>query len=248
MAHLRLSLLGSPEVRCGGQTLTFPTRKALALLIYLAVEGGTHSREKLTALLWPESDAPRGRGSLRTALAFLRRAFDDAPTATGQPHLLIEPDTLGFNFNSDFELDLHLVTAALKTQAAGSLQAAADLYRGSFLEGFSLPDASAFDEWATFQREHWRHQINTVFERLSQWQSQRRDFEEGIVTAVRWVAHDPLNEAAHRRLMQLHFLAGNKTAALQAYQVCRTILAQELATEPSPKTEALFERMKAEGG
>lgn len=244
MAHLRLSLLGPPEVWCGGQALTFPTRKTLALLVYLTVEGGSHPREKLTALLWPESDAARGRGSLRTALAFLRRAFEAAPTTANQSHLLIEPDTLAFDFNSDFELDLHRVTAALNAQAGRSLQAAADLYRGDFLEGFSLPDVPVFDDWVTFQREHWHQQMSTVFDRLSEQQSAGRDFAGGITTAVRWLAHDPLNEAAHRRLMQLHFLASNKAAALQAYRACRTILAEELGTEPSPETEALHERIR----
>ena len=239
MAHLRLSLLGSPEVWCGGQALTFSTRKALALLVYLVVEGGTHSREKLTALLWPESDAARGRGSLRTALAFLRRAFDIAPPTARESYLIIEPDSLGFDFTSDFELDLRLVTALIKAQTAISLQAAVDVYRGDFLESFSLPDAPAFDEWVTFQREQWRHRMNTIFDRLSQQQSAGRDFAGGITTAVRWVAHDPLNEAAHRRLMQLHGLTRNRTAALQAYQACRTLLAEELAVEPSPETEAL---------
>ncbi|HEX9926247.1 MAG TPA: AAA family ATPase, partial [Anaerolineae bacterium] len=245
MAHLRLSLLGSPEVWCGGQALTFPTRKVLALLVYLVVERGTHSREKLTGLLWPESDAARGRGSLRTTLAFLRRAFDSAPPTAREAYLIIEPDTLGFDFNSDFELDLRLVTAALKTEAAIPLQAAADGYRGDFLEGFSLLDATGFDDWVTFQREHWHHRMNTVFDRLSQQQSAGRNFAGGITTAVRWVAHDPLNEAAHRRLIQLHGLAGNKTAALQAYLACRTILAKELAAEPSLKTESLIEHIHA---
>lgn len=247
MAALRLLLLGTPEVWCGGQALTFPTRKALALLVYLVVEGGSHSREKLTALLWPESDAARGRGSLRTAVAFLRRAFDVILTTANQSHLLIEPDTLSFDFTSDFELDLRLVTAAIKAQSGRPLQAAADVYRGDFLAGFSLPDAPAFDEWVTFQREQWHHQMNTIFERLSQQQSAGRDFAGGIATAIRWVAHDPLHEAAHRRLMQLHVLAGNKPAALQAYQTCRTLLAEELAAEPSPETEALAAHIRAGG-
>lgn len=50
MGRLDLSLLGTPEVRHAGQPLAFPTRKVLALLIYLVVEGGLPSREKLTTL------------------------------------------------------------------------------------------------------------------------------------------------------------------------------------------------------
>ncbi|MCZ7568765.1 MAG: AAA family ATPase [Ardenticatenaceae bacterium] len=251
MAHLRLSFLGSPEVWYGQQALTFATRKVLALLIYLTVEEGRHPREKLATLFWPESDPLHGRGALRTTLAHLRRTLDKAVPPGSQAYLVVEADALGFHPTSDFELDLRTVGAALGAEQSGLLQEAIHLYRGDFLEGFALPDAPTFDEWVTFQREHWHHQMNVVFDRLSRWQSAGRHFEEGIVTAVRWVAHDPLNEAAHRRLMQLHMLAGNRTAALQAYRACRTILAKELAAEPSPETETLHERIrstKGEGG
>jgi DNA-binding SARP family transcriptional activator len=244
MAHLRLSFLGSPEVWYGRQGLTFATRKVLALFIYLTVEEGLHPREKLAALFWPESDSVHGRGALRTTLGHLRRTLDQAVPPGSQAYLVVEADVLGFNPTSDFELDLRTVGAALGAEQSGLLQEAIHLYRGDFLEGFALPDAPTFDNWVTFQREHWHHQMNVVFDRLSRWQSAGRHFAEGIATAARWVAHDPLNEAAHRRLMQLHLLARNKTAALQAYQACRTILAEELAAEPSPETEALAERIR----
>jgi DNA-binding SARP family transcriptional activator len=78
MGQLSVKLLGTPDVRRDGQPLAFPTRKALALLIYLVVEGGAHSREKITALFWPESDSERGRGTLRRTLAYLREVIGRA--------------------------------------------------------------------------------------------------------------------------------------------------------------------------
>jgi DNA-binding SARP family transcriptional activator len=74
MGLLQLKLLGAPEVRHAGQVVQFATRKALALLIYLAVEGDKQPREKLTALFWLESDGERSCAALRRTLAFLRRA------------------------------------------------------------------------------------------------------------------------------------------------------------------------------
>jgi DNA-binding SARP family transcriptional activator len=76
MNRLKLSLFGPPEIYYDSQPLTFRTRKALALLIYLATEGGQQPREKLTALFWPESDAGRGRTMLRTSLVHLRAVMD----------------------------------------------------------------------------------------------------------------------------------------------------------------------------
>ena len=57
--------------------VTFPTRKALALLSYLVVEGGVQPRERITALFWPESRADLGRAALRKTLAYLRQALGE---------------------------------------------------------------------------------------------------------------------------------------------------------------------------
>ncbi len=72
---LHFALLGPPQVYHGGQALTFPSRKALALLLYLAVEEGKHSRKKLSELFWPDSDAAHARSALRTTVLELRDAL-----------------------------------------------------------------------------------------------------------------------------------------------------------------------------
>src|SRR5262245_11310078 len=147
MGRLHLSCLGSPEVWTDEQALTFATRKALALFIYLAVEKGLHPREKLQTLFWPDSEPGRGRGALRTTLAYQRRALAPTGHAEAEEYLLIEPDSLGFNFAADFELDLQLVEESDQLRSISKLEKLVGLYRGDFLEGFSLPDAPDFDEW-----------------------------------------------------------------------------------------------------
>src|SRR5881398_53490 len=78
---LRVAALGSPEVIHDGSRLTFSLRKAQALLLYLAVEKGLHPRSKLTALLWPDSEAPTARSALRNALTLLCSLLDASPVA-----------------------------------------------------------------------------------------------------------------------------------------------------------------------
>jgi DNA-binding SARP family transcriptional activator len=117
MGQLNLSLLGTPEVRHAGQVLTFRTRKALALLIYLVVKGGKHSREKLTALFWPESDEEHSRATLRSTLVYVRTTLGEMSNPA-MPHLLIEHDAIGFNFASDFDLDLNTLQAACTRNVA----------------------------------------------------------------------------------------------------------------------------------
>lgn len=253
MARLFLSLLGSPSVHHDGHPVSFQTRKTAALLVYLAVEGGLHRREKLAALLWPESDEERARGTLRSTLNFLRVALDHT-SSDGVPHLLVERDQLGCE--TGVELDLEELEAAWQLARAPSslppaqliarLQSALGCYRGDFLDGFSLPDAPAFESWAALQRETLRRRLDLIFDRLSQEQSEGGAPHDAIETALRWAAFDPLNETAHRRLMRLHVAAGDRTGALRAYEVCRQVLDDELNTEPMPETEALAARIRSE--
>src|SRR5437764_12753429 len=258
MGRLILRLLGTPEVSHAEQPLTFHTRKVLALLAYLAVEQGIHSRDKITALLWPESDEERGKASLRRALAYLRESLDEPSHNVPPPstHVLIEHYTLSFNTVSDFEGDTQTLQTAFtlaRRRSSGDprthlahLQLGASCYRGNFLDGLSLPDAPDFEDWLLLQRESWRRQANTVFDRLSQWQTEAGELENALETTTRWVEHDLLNEMAHTRLMQLHSALGDRSAALQAFERWRTVLERELSAEPSSEAMMLAERIRSQ--
>lgn len=270
-AELSLAFLGAPTVRRAGRDVAFRTRKALALLVYLSVEGGVHTRDELVALFWPESDQGKGRASLRTTLSYLRRALRGPATDDDQAKdggfLAIDRDTLRFNPEAGVHADwltLQNAWAAARapvrlpgqTQAdpeedrlapqmlLAQLQQAASLYRGDFLTGFSLGNAPAFDDWASIQREQCHRQIALIFDRLSQLQFEGGELRDAIETASRWVALDSLNEVAYRRLMQLHLAAVDRSAALRAYEACQSVLARELNADPSPETEALADRIR----
>ena len=262
MGRLMLRLLGTPEVSHAEHPLTLQTRKVLALLAYLAVEQGVHSRDKITALLWPESDEERGKASLRRALAYLRQSLEESSHERSghvplpSPHLLVEHQTLSFNRASDFALDTQTLQTAFtlaRRRSSGdppmhlaTLQMAASCYRGNFLDGISLPDAPDFEDWLLLERESWRRQANTVFEHLSGWQRDAGELENALETTTRWVEHDLLNEMAHARLMQLHSALGDRVAALQAFERCRVILERELSAQPSSEITALAERMRSQ--
>src|SRR5256884_3929548 len=262
MGRLILRLFGTPEVSHAEKPLTFQTRKVLALLGYLTVEQGVHSRDKITALLWPESDEERGKASLRRALAYLRESLDEPShersrhVSLPSTHVLIEHYTLSFNTASDFEGDTQTLQTAFtlaRRRSSGDprthlahLQMGASCYRGNFLDGLSLPDAPDFEDWLLLQRESWRRQANTVFDRLSEWQTEAGELENALETTTRWVEHDLLNEMAHTRLMQLHSALGDRAAALRAFERCRSILERELSVEPSSEIMVLAERIRSQ--
>src|SRR2546430_14651300 len=148
MGRLILRLLGTPEVSHAEQPLTFQTRKVLALLAYLAVEQGVHSRDKITALLWPESDEERGKASLRRALAYLRQSLHETSHERSgnvplqPPHVLIKHHTLSFNLASDFEIDTQSLQAAFtlaRRRSSGDLDTSCPPAHGSFLLSRKLP-------------------------------------------------------------------------------------------------------------
>ena len=262
MGDLCFTFLGPPEVHHDQQALQFSTRKELALLLYLAAEGHVHLRQKLSELFWPEGDARHGRAALRITLLHLRHVLGEGAAVDSAPHLLINRDTLGLDLASGVDLDLHtlheawtLARAATHTALTmpeneqrtllAQLQRATSLAHGEFLEGFSLRDAPAFDDWARSQREYWHLHTSEVFDRLSQLQFEAGELVDAIETVNRWLAFAPLQEDAYQRLMRLYFASGDRAAALHAYDECRTRLSTGMQTEPTPETEALASRIRA---
>src|SRR2546423_13385210 len=114
MTSLKIALLGPPEMDQQDHRLTFPDRKVLALLAYLATEGGVQERQKLTRLLWPESDMAHGRTALRITLLHLRHILEEDASPDRESHLLITHDTLRLDLASGIDLDLHALEAAWK--------------------------------------------------------------------------------------------------------------------------------------
>jgi DNA-binding SARP family transcriptional activator len=259
MGLLRLAVLGPPEVMHDGNRLTFALRKAQALLLYLAVEQGTHSRSKLAAFLWPDSAPHDARTALRNAIALLRTLLADPDASSAMnSHLLSPRDQLGLNPQAPFELDLAVVQEAYaaaqqhptmpaepqRAVLVAKCQQALALVRGPFLDGLWLGEESPFDEWVLQEQQQWQVRVQLLCERLSAFQEVGGELEQARATLTRWLALDALSEEAYRRLMCVHLGLGDPTAALQVYSTCRARLAQELQVKPSAETVALVERIR----
>ncbi len=260
MGLLRLAVLGPPEAVHDGRRLTFALRKAQALLLYLAVEGGMHSRSKLAAFLWPDSEPHDARAALRNALALLRSLLAD-PDASPAPHshLLSPRDLLGLNPQDPVELDLAVVQQAYteaqrlstlpaepqRAALAAQCQQALALVRGPFLDGFWLGEEAPFDEWVQASQQQWQVRLLLLCERLSAFQEVAGELEQARATLTGWLALDPLSEEAYRRLMRVQLARGDPSAALQVYATCRERLAEDLRVQPSAETLALAEQIRA---
>ena len=160
---LRLFLFGTPRVDRDGQPAGTDRRKALALLAYLALEGGRHSREKLAALLWPDYDQSR-------ASAYLRRTLWELNQILGEGWVEADRDGVALGRRPWVDvLEFRERLAAGRRPGADltALSEAADLYRDHFLAGFSLKDAPDFDEWVYFQAEGLKRDLGGALEALA---------------------------------------------------------------------------------
>jgi DNA-binding SARP family transcriptional activator/predicted ATPase len=250
MARLSLFCLGPFQVMLEGQPVRdFKSNKVRALLAYLAVEADLlHRREVLAGLLWPDWPDRDARSNLRYALSDLRRAIGDRARAEGRdadpPFLLITRDTLQFNAASDHWLDVAAFTSLTGLKDLSGVEEAIALYRGSFLEGFSLADSPPFEEWALLTRERVARQMSSALHRLVASHEQRAQYEQAQSFARRQLELEPWDEVAHQQLMRALALNGQRSAALAHYDACRRSLAEELGVEPAEETTTLYEQIR----
>jgi len=127
------------------------------------------------------------------------------------------------------------------------LTEAVALYRDDFLAGFTLRDSPAFDDWQFFQAESLRREMADALETLALCHSEAGQFEPAIASARRWLTLDSLHEPAHRMLMQLYALTGQRSLALRQYRECVRALESELGVPPLEETTALYESIKQGG-
>ena len=269
---LSIRLLGPPEVSFEGRSLRFGRKKVLALLCYLAADGGKLPRRELAELLWPNSDRRSARTDLRSVLTRIRQTLAENGASDAfrrdELHLLVvEGDLLELE-PREVELDLRALEAAVslarrETSEAwvggGSaddslrhrdkiayLEDALGIYRGEFMEGFSLGDAPEFMLWLEAERARWRRSFGELCEKVSRLEREEGLIGEAIGTARLWTRHAPSEEAAQRRLMELLSSAGECERALLAYEGFRNTPGRAPGSEPSSQMQELAARLREE--
>jgi two-component SAPR family response regulator/KaiC/GvpD/RAD55 family RecA-like ATPase len=251
MALLKLSLLGTPQISHGEQVVTLPTKKALALLVYLAIEKNWYTRDKICSLLWPDSDDIHARGTLRRVLTQIRQSIQHDTAVQNGSHLLTQQDLVALDFEYELQVDTLILQNTFEIARAvtpfninqetiKTLQAAVNLYKGDFLEGFGLDDAPDFDDWASVQRESCHRRLSLILDRLSMLYSETDELLKAIDVANRWVKHDPISESPVSLLIDLHLRNGDRVSALKTYEDYRTILEKELGIEPTNNLQNLI--------
>lgn len=247
MASLEIRLLGGLQIKQNDVAVTqFISSKVSALLAYLAVTGRAHQRDALAGLLWGEMPDDAAGNNLRQALTNLRKLFE--------PHLLITRETVAFNREGSYFLDVEAFREAVGSQRnrsltdqANRLRAAMALYSGEFLEGFYVHNAPDFEDWVLTERLRLRELAEQSLHTLTELHLSLGDYAATIESATHLLAMDPWREETHRHLMRALVRSGQRSAALAQYVACRRTLREAFDTEPDADTTALYERIRAAG-
>jgi predicted ATPase/DNA-binding SARP family transcriptional activator len=223
-----------------GQIVSIKRRKALALLIYLAITRQPHSRETLATFFWPDTEQSRAFAYLRTTLWTLRKSIDDDLLETEQDNVSLSEDVELWMDTAEFEYLVEASADISSEERVNQLTHAVELFQDDFLAGFTLPDTPAFDDWQYFQFEGLRQTLSDGLKRLVDCLIQRGDFGAAVPYAQRRLMLDPLLESAHRELMRLYYWSNQRSRALRLYQECVRLLRAELDVEPEAQTTELY--------
>jgi WD40 repeat protein/DNA-binding SARP family transcriptional activator len=259
MAHLGIHLLGAFLVTLDDEPLTdFESDKARALLAYLAVASARpHRREVLAALFWPESPESTARTNLRSALANLRRLTHDHHEKP--PFFNVTRQTIQFNIHSDSHVDvLDFRSAAdnLIDRRGGFLgddrdqlthqseletaQETIETYRGEFVSGLSIGNASNFESWVSNTRESLQRQAVRLMYLLTRHYQEIGEYESAAQMARRQVELEPFQEAAQQQLIWALTLNGQRNEAIAQYKQFHERLGHELGVAPLDETQEMY--------
>jgi TolB-like protein/DNA-binding SARP family transcriptional activator len=220
-AGLTISVLGEFKVARGGNAFVLPaSRKARALLIYLAITGRAHRRDRLCAIFWDTPDDPRG--ALRSSLSKLRAVFD----GPDRRRIVATRDTVRFDAVG-MEVDLLAARRRLAGDLAKlpteALEQTAAVFRGEFAEGLELANCPDFEAWRVAEREDARRLRARLLSALVERHAAAPELALSHARAL--VQVDPGAVAAHGALLRLLIAGGRRREAEEQFEVSLRVLA-----------------------
>ncbi|HEX6064867.1 MAG TPA: BTAD domain-containing putative transcriptional regulator [Longimicrobiales bacterium] len=200
----------------------------MALLVFLATARprGFHSRDTLLGLCWPESDDAAARNALRQALHYLRRSLgEEAITSRSDRDVGVDPAVVW--------CDAAAFDAAIEEKR---YRDALELYQGDFLPGFFLEEAPEIERWLDEERTRRRNAAVDAAWAAAKSEEQSGHLRAAAVWARKAVGLKPYDEDAVRRLITLLDRAGERAAAIEAFEDFERRLLTEFSITPSRET------------
>jgi DNA-binding SARP family transcriptional activator len=225
---LEIRLFNHFQLQSSQKTLTALRPRAQRLLVYLLLHRATSlPRKNLAFTLWPDMSEDESLGTLRRALSDLRAALPD-----DDDYLLVTRDRVGWNAKAPHTLDVDEYEKQIQRAEAENLQKALDLYTGELLRDMD-------EEWLSSERERYRQMQFDALRQLTAHHQARQEYSTALELARRALVLDPYSELVYQDRMRIHFLAGNRAAAVAEYERLQSMLENELGVEPMEDTRTL---------
>ncbi|MFV1949490.1 MAG: tetratricopeptide repeat protein [Anaerolineales bacterium] len=206
--------------------------RAQVILTYLALESGSHHRNYLASMFWPESSEEKALTSLRVVLTELRKGVGE--------YLSISRTDVSINPESKVILDVFELDELIKL---GKIDRALNLYRGDLLTGIYIPGSVEFENWRRWESERIRIQIAESLEDRIKNRISLNRYQETAELSLRLLKIDPTNETANQSYSIALAMSGHRSAAVKHIQSFRKILREELGIEPSHEITDIQERI-----
>lgn len=190
----------------------------------------------MVSLFWPDLDSEHARGSLSQGLRYLRRAI-------GEDYIITQGDE---EVGADRKLLWCDAFEFVEACEAGSCDAALRLYKGAFLDGFFVADASPeYERWVMEERTRFRDLAAKTATILTEREETGGDLAKAVEWARVAASHSPDDEKVVARLIRLLDLSGDRMGALNTYEALRVRLREEFGVAPSKETQALISSILA---
>ena len=231
-----LSLLGPVQLAGPKGAVDLPNKKLAGLLAFLAcMTPRPQQREKLSALLWGSHFDAQAKQNLRQALFRLRKIV-------GQDALQGDGDIVVLS-SAAVACDVSRFEQLVGEDTPEALTAAADLYRGRFMDDIAISE-EGWSEWLAGERQRLEDMALGALVRLGEQELAANRPGPALKAGQRAVALNSMREDAHRMIVQALAASGRRAEALKHYDALVVLLRQELNTEPDAATKALVARLR----
>jgi DNA-binding SARP family transcriptional activator len=241
-----IKLLGTGQAYFDDKAIAgFPGQQYCLLFYYLLLNRQTpHTREQIATVFWGDSPSSVARKNLRNTLWRLSQSFqavgaslDDLVTIQEDYITLTGPETFWLDideFEAASRLSLNRSGQELSSEHVSLLERAVELYKGDLLEG-------VYEDWCLYERERLRLAFLNILIKLMDYHNCQGTYERALAYGQRILRLDPTRERIHRQMMMIHWVAGDREAALRQYRSCCEILQNELGLKPVQETQHLYE-------
>lgn len=233
-----LKLLGTASIEASSGPVTGRAAQGrrLGLLALLALARGRPiTRDKLIALLWPESPTDRARQQLSDAVYIVRGTLGEDVIRSAGDGLVLNTDVIASDVGT-FEQLLD----------EGRLEPAVELFAGPLLDGFHLSDGAEFERWLDMERARLGQRYAAAIASLAEASEGHGESAAAVGWWRRLAAHDPYSGRVALRLMRSLEAAGDRAGALQHARAHAALLREEFDARPDPDVTAFAERLRLE--